>query len=273
MRPEDSRTGILLADKPAGLTSHDIVARARRALGTRRVGHAGTLDPFATGLLIVLVGRATRLARFFVELPKTYEVLVALGAVSSTGDPEGEIVETGVLPQRLELPLGAIRQRPPAHSAVKVDGERAYKRARRGEQVQTTEREVTVYEALELWREGDRAALRFVCSSGTYVRSLVSDLGDAYCLELRRLQIGPFELAGAWSGEGVPTLLDLASAWARMAPVIALDEEEATAAAHGRAITARGSAGAVLLVDAAGEPVAVASERDGRLRVDVGLRG
>jgi tRNA pseudouridine55 synthase len=105
------------------------------------------------------------------------------------------------------------------------------------------------------------------------VRSLVSDLGDAYCLELRRLQIGPFELAGAWVGEGVPTLLDLASAWGRMAPVIALDEEEATAAAHGRAIAARGSAGAVLLVDAAGEPVAVASERDGRLRVEVGLRG
>jgi tRNA pseudouridine55 synthase len=273
LKPEDSRTGILLADKPAGLTSHDIVARARRALGTRRVGHAGTLDPFATGLLIVLVGRATRLARFFVELPKTYEVLVALGAVSSTGDPEGEIVQTGVLPGRLQLPLGAIRQRPPAHSAVKIDGERAYKRARRGEQVQTAEREVTVYESRELWREGDRAALRFVCSSGTYVRSLVSDLGDAYCLELRRLQIGPFELPGAWSGEGVPEMLDLASAWARMAPVIALDEEEATAAGHGRAIAARGSTGAVLLVDAAGDPIAVASERNGRLRVEVGLRG
>jgi len=270
---DDSLTGIILVDKPVGPTSHDMVSRVRRALGVRRVGHAGTLDPFASGLLIVLVARATRLARYFVDLPKTYEVVAQLGATSTTGDPEGEIVVTGEVPARLELPLGVLRQRPPAHSAVKIDGERAYKRARRGEAVQTAEREVTIHEARELWREGDRAGLRFVCSSGTYVRSLVADLGDAYCLELRRLAIGPFELTGAWSGEGVPTLVDLASAWARMAPVIVLDEEEALAAGHGRAIAARGSAGAVLLVDPAGEPVAVASERDGRLRVDVGLRG
>lgn len=273
MNAGDSPSGILLADKPAGLSSHDIVARARRALATKRVGHAGTLDPFATGLLIVLVGRMTRLARYFVALPKTYEVLVALGATSSTGDPEGEIVHTGVVPERLTLPLGVLRQRPPAYSAVKIDGERAYKRARRGEEVQTAEREVTVYESRELWREGDRAALRFVCSAGTYVRSLVADLGDAYCLELRRLQIGPFAVSGAWAAEGVPTLMELASAWAQIAPVIALEEDEALAAAHGRALAARGASGAVLLVDSGGLPVAVASERDGRLRVEVGLRG
>ena len=250
-----------------------MVARARRALATRRVGHAGTLDPFATGLLIVLVGRATRLARFFVELPKTYEVLARLGAVSSTGDPEGEIVETGAVPERLELPLGVLRQRPPQYSAVKIDGERAYRRARRGEVFETAEREITVYESRELWREHNRVALRFVCSSGTYVRSLVAGLGDAYCLELRRLQIGPFELAGAWPGEGVPALIDVASAWARMAPVLELDEEEAAAASHGRTIAARGVAGPVLLVDAAGAPLAVASEEEGRLRVAVGLSG
>ena len=192
MTAGDSRTGILLVDKPAGPTSHDMVSRARRALATRRVGHAGTLDPFASGLLIVLVGRATRLARYFVELPKTYEVVAALGATSSTGDPEGDIVLTGNAPAQLELPRGVIRQRPPAYSAVKIDGERAYARARRGEDVQTAEREVTVHESAQLWREGDRAGLRFVCSSGTYVRSLVADLGDAYCLELRRVAIGPF---------------------------------------------------------------------------------
>jgi tRNA pseudouridine55 synthase len=270
---QDNAPGILLADKPAGITSHDVVARARRALGVRRVGHAGTLDPFATGLLIVLVGRATRLARFFAPLPKTYEVEVQLGARSSTGDPEGEVVHTGVVPPTLALPLGALRQRPPAHSAVKVAGERAYLRARRGEDVQTAEREVTVFESSVLWREGDRAGLRFVCSSGTYVRSLVADLGDAYCLALRRLAIGPFEAQGAWPGEGIAEPGELVATWACFGATLALDERESQAAAHGRPIEARGLEGPVLLTDPGGQAVAVASERDGALRVQVGLSG
>jgi tRNA pseudouridine55 synthase len=270
---DDSPAGLLLVDKPVGPTSHDMVSRARRALGTRRVGHAGTLDPFASGLLIVAFGRATRLLRYFVELPKTYEVLVALGATSSTGDPEGEIVVTGEIPEHLELPRGVLRQRPPAHSAVKIDGERAYVRARRGEDVQTAEREVTVYESEQLWRERDRAGLRFVCSSGTYVRSLVAALGDAYCLELRRSAIGPFEAAGAWPGEGTAAPLEIAAAWERIAPVLSLQPSEVDAAAHGRPLPARDIDGAALLVDAAGTPVAVARERDGQLRTEVGLRG
>jgi tRNA pseudouridine55 synthase len=250
-----------------------MVARARRALGTRRVGHAGTLDPFATGLLILLAGRATRLATHFTALPKTYEAVALLGATSSTGDPEGEIVATGVVPDTLVLPLGLIRQRPPAHSAVRIDGERAYARARRGEAVQTAEREVTVFESSVLWRDRDRVGLRFVCSSGTYVRSLVTDLGDAYCLELRRLAIGPFEAAGAWPGEGVATLEPIAGAWARFGATVTLEDAEVAAAEHGRPLPARGTAGAVLLLDGAGEAVALASERGGALRVEVGLRG
>ena len=251
-----------------------MVARARRALGVRRVGHAGTLDPFATGMLILLVGRATRLARYFVPLPKTYEVVVQLGARSSTGDPEGEIVETGVVPDSLVLPLGSVRQRPPAHSAVKVAGERAYARARRGERFELPEREVTVYEAAELWRAGTRAGLRFRCSAGTYVRSLVEDLGgDAYCLELRRVAIGPFAADGEWPGEGTPALIAVGEAWSRFGTVVALDADEVDAAVHGRAMAARGGEGPLLLVDAAGDPVAVARERDGALRVEVGLRG
>ena len=265
--------GIVLCDKPAGPTSHDMVARARRALAERRIGHAGTLDPFATGLLILLVGQATRLARYFGALPKTYEVVAALGAVSSTGDPDGEVVETGNVPDELVLPRGVVRQRPPAYSAVKLDGERAHVRARRGEQVVTPEREVTVHESELLWREGDRAGLRFVCSSGTYVRSLVADIGDAYCLSLRRLAIGPFEAAGGWPGEGPLALRDVAAAWACFGAVAAVDEDDGVAVRHGRPIAARGIDGPVLLVDRDGAALAVAAERDGWLRVEVGLSG
>ncbi len=125
--------GVILYDKPAGATSHDVVAGVRRRLdrGTR-VGHAGTLDPFATGLLLVLVGQATRVQRFLVALPKTYRAVARLGYVSDTGDPDGRVTRTGRVPERLELPTGELWQRPPAYSAVKVGGERLYRRARRG---------------------------------------------------------------------------------------------------------------------------------------------
>ncbi|HEY8465629.1 MAG TPA: tRNA pseudouridine(55) synthase TruB [Solirubrobacterales bacterium] len=205
-----SEGAVVLADKPSGVTSHDVVDQVRRELGVRRVGHAGTLDPFATGLLIVLVGRpATREQSRFMALPKTYRTVARLGAVSTTGDREGEITVTGRVPERLKLPTGRIRQRPPAYSAVKVDGERAYKRARRGERFELPEREVTVYRFEELRREGDEVELEIECSSGTYVRSLVADLGDAYCLELRRTRIGPFSVEEA-GPEPIPLQVALA---------------------------------------------------------------
>lgn len=198
-------SGILLIDKPAGMSSHDVVAVVKRALGGRpvKVGHAGTLDPFATGLLIVLVGNATKAQRRFMELPKRYETVAQLGATSSTGDPEGEIAHTGRLPPdrstlgQPPLPTGQIKQRPPRHSAVKIGGERAYKRARRGEQFELPERIVTVYRFDEIWRAGNRAAYEIECSSGTYVRSLIAALDDAYCVELRRTAIGPFDVREA----------------------------------------------------------------------------
>jgi tRNA pseudouridine55 synthase len=196
--------GVLLIDKPAGITSHDVVARVRRSLGGVKTGHAGTLDPFATGLLIVLTGRATKLQSELMALPKRYLTVAALGAVSSTGDPEGEITPTGRLPaDPPPLPTGPLRQRPPAHSAVKVGGVRAYRRARRGEVFELPERTVTVHAFEQLWREEPaagrpgRAAFAIECSSGTYVRSLIADLGDAYCLELRRVAIGPFTVEEA----------------------------------------------------------------------------
>jgi tRNA pseudouridine55 synthase len=189
---------VLLVDKPAGVTSHDVVAAVRRDRGMK-IGHAGTLDPFATGLLLVLVGReATREQRRFMELPKTYRAVARFGAVSTTGDPEGEITETGVAPPpTLDLPVGEIRQLPPAYSAIKLRGERAYARARRGEELEMPPRFVTVHRFEESWREGDRAGFEIECSSGTYVRSLIADLGDAYCAELRRTGIGPFSVEEA----------------------------------------------------------------------------
>jgi tRNA pseudouridine55 synthase len=190
--------GVLLIDKPAGITSHDVVAAVKRALGGAKVGHAGTLDPFATGLLIVLVGRATKAQRRLMELPKRYETEARLGAVSSTGDTEGEITETGRLPaDPPRLPTGELRQRPPLYSAVKVKGERAYRRARRGERFEMPERIVTVYRFRQLWRAGERAAYEIECAAGTYVRSLIADLHDAYCLQLRRTAIGPFDVRAA----------------------------------------------------------------------------
>jgi tRNA pseudouridine55 synthase len=196
---------VLLIDKPAGITSHDVVARVRRAFKGARTGHAGTLDPFATGLLLVLVGRATKTQNRLMALPKRYETVAQLGAISTTGDTEGEITQTGRLPpDPPELPTGEVSQRPPAHSAVKVKGERAYKRARRGEAVQMPERIVTVHSFEQTWREPDaehpgleRAGYSIECGSGTYVRSLIADLGDAYCLELRRTAIGPFGVQDA----------------------------------------------------------------------------
>ena len=260
--------GVILADKPAGATSHDVVARVRRSLGRRRTGHAGTLDPFATGLLLVLVGRATRVQRFLMALPKSYVAVARLGAVSTTGDPEGEIVRTGVLPpERPELPTGRLRQRPPAYSAVKVAGERAYRRARRGEAVELAEREVTVTRFEQLWRDGDRAAFAIDCSSGTYVRSLIADLGDAYCEELRRTAIGPFRVEDA----DLDRMLGLGDALARVMPVVRVEGEDARRAAHGRAVDGA-AIGPVLLVDDDG-PIAVAEPREGGLlKPTVGFR-
>jgi tRNA pseudouridine55 synthase len=265
--------GVLLIDKPAGKTSHDVVAAVRRGLGThppRRVGHAGTLDPFATGLLLVLVGRATRVQRYLMALPKRYETVARLGYTSSTGDTEGEITATGrVPPDPPVLPTGELLQRPHAYSAVKVGGRRAYELARAGEEVVLDPRPVTVHRFEQLWRADERAAFEIECSSGTYVRTLVADLGDAYCEQLRRTAIGPFELADADPARLHP----LAGVLARILPTVHLDAGDARRAGHGSAVAAQGPAGAadVLLLDDEG-PIAIAQPRDGTLKPVVGFR-
>jgi tRNA pseudouridine55 synthase len=262
--------GLVLVDKPAGKTSHDLTLAVRRGLGVRKSGHAGTLDPFATGLLLVLVGRARRAQRYLTALPKAYEAEVRLGALSTTGDPEGEITETGRIPSAdAVLPTGPIRQRPPIWSAVRVQGRRAYERARAGEAFELPEREVTVYAFEERWRDGDRAGYAIECSAGTYVRSLVADLGDAYCVALRRTRIGPFAVEDADPERVVPLREALG-----FLPAVRLEGEAARRAAHGAAVEgATESAEPVLLVDEQG-PIAIAEPRAGvGLKPVVGFRG
>jgi tRNA pseudouridine55 synthase len=187
---------VLLCDKPAGITSHDMVARVRRERHCR-VGHAGTLDPFATGLLLVLLGRATKLQRHLTGLRKTYLATARLGWTSSTGDPDGELTETGRVPESLELPTGRVRQRVPMTSAVRVGGERLYRKAHRGETIATPERDADVHRADLLASDDETATYEIECSAGTYVRTLVETLGDAYCATLRRTAIGPFRIEDA----------------------------------------------------------------------------
>jgi len=204
---------VLLVDKPAGVTSHDVIDRIRRMTGIKKVGHAGTLDPFATGLLLVLVGRATRLSDYFTPLDKEYRVTAQFGAASTTGDSDGIISPVtpaggGVTESALQAALpgftGVISQKVPAYSAVKVGGERLYKKARRGEEVEAPSREVEI-SGLELEsfdEAAQQAVLSVRCSKGTYIRQLCEDIGAAlgtaaFALELRRTGTGDFSVSRA----------------------------------------------------------------------------
>ena len=208
--------GVLLVDKPGGMTSHDVVARARKALGTRKVGHAGTLDPMATGLLILGVESATRLLTFIVGLDKTYEATIRLGATTDTDDADGQIetvtdaasLDPAAITAAIAELTGAISQVPSRVSAIKVAGRRAYDLVRAGEEVELAAREVTVsrFEVLRTRRLDGYLDLDVVvdCSSGTYIRALARDLGAAlgvggHLTALRRTRIGPFGLDGAAS--------------------------------------------------------------------------
>jgi tRNA pseudouridine55 synthase len=226
---EPTPAGGLLVDKPARVTSHDVVAEVRRERGGK-VGHAGTLDPFATGLLVVMLGRATRLQRYLLGLPKTYLATARLGWRSSTGDPDGELTETGRLPEELELPTGEIEQRVPMTSAVKVGGERLYRKAHRGEEVETPTRRVTIFRAELVESDGERASYEIECSSGTYIRTLIETLGDAYCESLRRTAIGDLLVP-----ERSPREVSVEELVCFL-PERLLDAEEAAAVSHGRPV-------------------------------------
>jgi tRNA pseudouridine55 synthase len=288
--------GVLVCDKPGGITSHDVVARVRRLAGQRRVGHGGTLDPPATGVLVLALGRATRLLPFLPTEPKRYLAEVAFGAETDTLDATGTVTATADAAEVDEAALrtalagfvGPQLQVPPMVSAIKVGGERLYAKARRGEEVDRAPRPIVIRE-LELLGftggERPRATLEVACSGGTYVRSLAADLGRAlgtlaHLATLRRTAVGRFteadahtlgeleELAGGEQLAGA--LLDPAAAMAST-PTRALDPGEAAALANGRALDPTGRPGPVAAVGPDGRLVAVVEDRDGRARPRVVL--
>lgn len=222
--PEKHRLdGLLLVDKAAGCTSHDEVVGARKVLRKKKIGHCGTLDPDATGLLLLTVGRATRLTRFLIRAPKVYEGSVRLGMQTDTYDLAGEVVEErpieGVTDEKIRAEMerfvGNILQAPPPYCAKKVGGVKYYELARRGEEVPDTKKEVTVYEFHPTadWRSGEDLPFLLSCASGTYARSLAHDLGQALgcggtLASLRRTQIGAFKVDDALSLEKIRQRLD-----------------------------------------------------------------
>lgn len=246
--------GLLLVDKPQGATSHDVVDVVRRALRTRRVGHAGTLDPMATGLLLVGVGRATRLLRFFGDLPKTYEGTARLGVETDTLDAVGNVVRTthvdvqrGDLERAFAALVGESMQRPPAYSAVKVGGRKLYEAARAGQELEAPARRIRV-DAFEVVAfDDDDVGFVVICSGGTYVRVLLSDVGralgcGAHLRRLRRTAIGPYRVEDAVATDAVMAPLPLAAAVAHL-PRVQLEPDEARAASNGSILAPAGVEG------------------------------
>jgi tRNA pseudouridine55 synthase len=277
-------------DKPAGMTSHDVVQRVRRALGIRAAGHTGTLDPCATGLLVVLVGRATRLARFVEGQPKTYLATARLGSRTSTDDLTGEVIgAVSVEPvpeprvrEALAEFLGTHPQRPPQYSAKRVGGERSYRKARRGEPVSLADVSVTVHRIELLGYRPPDLEFRTTVSAGTYIRAIARDLGErlgvgGHLTQLRREAIGPLRVEHALPLDQV-TLAALIPARSVLSelPAVELDELARQAVAHGRAVLDSGAAGqrgsgAVVALVAAGELVAIARSEEGWLHPTVVL--
>jgi tRNA pseudouridine55 synthase len=281
--------GLLVVDKPAGWTSHDVVARGRRLARTRKVGHAGTLDPMATGVLLLGIGRATRLLGHLTLTDKAYDATLRLGATTVTDDAEGEVVTEADASAVTDADLaravadltGELDQVPSSVSAVKIGGVRSYARVRAGEQVELTARRVLVSQLEVLARRGDDVDVRCTVSSGTYVRALARDLGaalgvGAHLTALRRTRVGPFTLAQAWSLDGLDgeevvdaAVLRLDDAVAASFPRRELDAVEAVDLSHGRRLAPTGHPGAVGAFAPDGRCVALVEDRDGAARAGV----
>lgn len=272
--------GLLLVEKPPGITSHDVVNEVRRAFGIRKVGHAGTLDPMASGLLLVGVGRATRLLRFLGHLEKEYEGTGRLGTVTDTLDALGEIVRTAAVDVSEDQLRGAmtglvgeIEQQPPAYSAVKVGGRKLYEAARRGEPVEAPIRRVVVSRFDLLGFDGKDFAFLVECSGGTYVRVLVADVGErlgcgAHLARLVRTRIGPFKLADAVPPDEPDALMPVEQSVGYL-PRLDLGAEEATAAMHGRPLGPAGIEGPYAVFDPGGRLIGVYRDQGARARPEV----
>jgi tRNA pseudouridine55 synthase len=269
--------GVLLVDKPGGMTSHDVVDIVRRAVGTRQVGHAGTLDPMATGLLVLGVGRATRLLRFLGELPKTYEGSARLGVETTTLDADGEVTreraatatEAGVRAAMSSM-IGDSMQRPPAYSAVKVGGRKLYEAARKGQVLEAEPRPIRVDAFGLLGMRGPEIEFRVSCSGGTYVRVLVADIGavlgcGAHLSRLRRTAVGALDVADAVAPDDPGDPLPLQRAVGHLKRVD-LDTEEAVAAGHGRVLGPAGITGPYAVFGPDGTLIGVYQDEGARAR-------
>ncbi|MFM8943940.1 MAG: tRNA pseudouridine(55) synthase TruB [Actinomycetota bacterium] len=273
--------GLALVDKPGGITSHDAIDRVRAALGTRKVGHAGTLDPMATGLLLVGVGAATRLLRFLGDLGKVYEGTVRLGDETDTLDAEGAVTATRPVDvTRAEVDAAAARlvgprdQAPPAYSAVKVGGTKLYEAARRGETLAAAPRPIVVHAFEVTSFDGADVGFRATVSSGTYVRVLAADLGadlgcGAHLARLVRTAIGPFRLEDA-APPSAPRLLPPSAAVAHL-PRVELDGDEARAAAHGSILAPAGLDGPYAVVRPDGSLIGIWRDDRAKARPEVVL--
>jgi tRNA pseudouridine55 synthase len=282
--PGHGGDGLVVVDKPAGWTSHDVVARTRKLAGTRRVGHAGTLDPMATGVLVLGVGKATRLLGLLALTDKRYDATIRLGVTTVTDDAEGEPVSTtpaghvedDAIGRAVAVLTGDISQVPSSVSAIKVNGERAYKRVRDGDTVELAARPVTVsrFDVHESRRTADVIDLDVTieCSTGTYVRALARDLGAAlgvggHLTALRRTRVGPYDLAASHTLDALEKsfeLLPIADAVRAVFPVRDVDAQQATVIGHGGALPATGmTSGPVAVIGPDGTFLALVEERDG----------
>jgi tRNA pseudouridine55 synthase len=275
--------GLVVVDKPGGWTSHDVVARTRGLAATRRVGHAGTLDPMATGVLVLGVGKATRLLGHLALTDKAYDATIRLGVTTVTDDAEGEPVSTtpaghvddDSIRRAIAALTGDISQVPSSVSAIKVNGERAYKRVRDGDTVVLAARPVTVsvFDVRETRRTADVVDLDVTieCTTGTYVRALARDLGDVlgvggHLTALRRTRVGPYALADAHTLEALEksfAVLPIADAVRAVFPVREVDADEARIVGHGGPLPAAGVAGPVAVLGPDGTFLALVEERDG----------
>ncbi|MFC7402871.1 tRNA pseudouridine(55) synthase TruB [Citricoccus sp. GCM10030269] len=289
--PGSQTSGLVLVDKPAGWTSHDVVGRVRRLAGTRKVGHAGTLDPMATGLLVIGFNKATRLLTAITGTGKTYLATIRLGVSTVTDDAEGEVVQTrlanAVTPERVAAAIaeltGEIEQVPSAVSAIKVNGQRAYHRVRAGEDVRLQARTVIVHRfEVTDYRRGDGGRtvdldVEVDCSSGTYIRALARDLGEAletggHLTALRRTAVGPFSVDDAVTLEQLAerfTATELSEAASGLFPVRRLTAEEAEELSFGRRIDPTGREGTVAGQAPDGTVVALISDQDSAAKPEI----